>query len=250
MDKTLQKILSNEYLLKTIYNNFNVAAIFLGGSRSLRLNTEESDYDLNIILYDNDKKALNNYNKLFNSYPCGYFKDNKNTVHWNYTFSKFEDNYNIPYFKYWAVEAYYAYKNNDNDLLIIDANIANYHKLTMINWFQKALKKCIEEDKIYMQDILYFKPNSAEFKSRVDARVYHLCLINRLLKTNGGLSEEDRNTLIKIKQYAKCNSKMLSIESRDCFDNNIMSWILNNIQELLSTDTDNNGSSNNILNGL
>lgn len=240
MDKTLKKILSSDYLLKTIYSNFNVAAIFLGGSRSLGLNTEESDYDLNIIVCDTSKKALNNYNELFKKYPCGYFKDNKNTIHWSYTFSKFEDNYNIPYFKYWAIEAYYAYKNNENDLLIIDNNIANYHKLTMRNWLPKALKKCIEEDKIYMQNILYFKPNSAEFKSRVDTKVYHLCLINRLLKTDGNLSAEDRDILIKIKQYAKCNQKMRSTASRDYFDNNSMSWVLNNIQELLTIDIENN----------
>lgn len=222
-------------LLPYIIKDYNVAAVLLGGSTTLRLNTENSDLDLVAVL---DNSTLNRLQekelKIFENQIPEYLYYDKKLIHWYYDSPDCFSKSNCYHFDLWAIEAAFGYSLYDNVLYL-------QNKVTLMNYLQalknyvpSALDSCIKRYKHLIESIVQADTHTCG--NLITKEIYHLCVINTLFK-KGYLTEEDKAQALQIKQYAKQNTLLNSKQTQNTYNIDTLIYLKQSMSELLKNTT-------------
>lgn len=205
-DNEIKKIILSEECFNFMTFPYDAKAIIYGGSRMLGLENDESDFDLNILISDEE---LSEVKDRFNE-SCGvsnYFVDSETekSIHWYYI----SENLNAPrYFwyhdLYWEIEANFAYtKDNDNVILLVKDKEKLYKFYdTIYKRFKKNLILLKDND---YEKINYIIKNNFELLA-MDKDIYHLCVISCLLNNIAF----DKEKLSELKHICKENASIMT----------------------------------------
>lgn len=203
MDSIIKKILSNPQLLNIISENKKICGIVMGGSRMLNLESSDSDYDLNIIMNDQDAKEINSkYEDI--DVPNAYFVIDGFTVHWHYMSASQLVGFAKYHRIFWQIESYYGWQKNDNYLLINDKEVVEQTYNTIKKRFKKHLILLKEQYNNLILNII----NNNTIQYHVYKDLYHLCIISCLVN-NITLNKQ---LLLKLKKYCAQNSSKMYME--------------------------------------
>lgn len=219
--------LENSLLIfKTIFKQGDIKGIYLGGSRSLNINSKSSDYDIDIILDNKYEKFIISILKY--SCPLIYLEENESEQHAHFYFNTVDNltAYSSYLFE-WIIENYLNRENNLNNALILDKSAINhYFNVTSKELYQESLISLKKLHKNLFDETI--NNNLTWLSKRLTKRVTHLVIINCLLRNK----PIDKYKIIELKKYAKENENRLLIDPPIKYDISTMLYLKENIIEL------------------
>lgn len=217
-----------EQILPIILKNYKVAALLIGGSRSVGLGAPESDYDLTVLLDPESIPQAMADAQLLRDQPQNYLEWNGLTIHWYYTNPNCAKN-NFYHFDLWAVEAAFEYEKYNNTLYVWEPEILRQYQQSLKSYLPEALERSIKKYGHLMQTIT--ETNLRDCGMEITKEIYHLCAANILLK-HKKLTATDRLFLQVVKKYAKQNDTTISKRKQNKYDLEILKSIKAHIDEL------------------
>ena len=225
-----EDILQKSWLLNSflIFKNifFEIYGLYIGGSRALNINSENSDLDIIIILSNKYVKFLQSI--ITYQFPLFYLEDIDTGLYAHYYFHS-EDvliNY-VSYFNIWVIEAFLnRTKNLVNSLIIHKNKVDNFFNLTLKKAFNSSLQ-IIKNSNIKLLEKV--KNNDLTWLSkRLSKEIVHLAIINCLLQNK----KIDKEKIIKLKEYSKLNCERLLIDPPINFEPTVIQYLKDNLIEL------------------
>lgn len=217
-------------ILKFICKDYEVAAILFGGSRTLRMNNEDSDCDLTVLLEPASAAKVKSIEAdLYCNQVAEYIKCGNTVVHWYYTHPDCNKN-NFYHFDLWAIEAVFGYEKYNNILYLQNPNTLKAYFSSIKQYLPTALDNCLKTYADLFDNII--NSDVAACGYEITKEVYHLCTINILLK-NGLITAQDKIFLQSVKSYAKKNNTIVSKRKQNKYDQKIIKMVQENMKELL-----------------
>lgn len=219
--------IENSYnLIYTFISKKDIYGAYIGGSRALKINSNESDYDIIFILNTKYKDFITSLIKY--PFPLFYLEEINTEQHAHFYFHTVDKIFKYTsYFPEWVVENHLNREENKKSALTFDKNAIN----TFFNITNKAVYKenLHELKKMYKNFFEEVSNNNLIWLSkRLSKRVTHLVIINCLLKNK----PIDKNKIIELKKYAKENENRLLVDPPIKYNLNTMLYLKENIIEL------------------
>lgn len=200
-----KNLFDDENFLKYLKLNHDIKAIFIGGSRMFDLNSEDSDYDINIVVSDEYfKKQFDSVNT-----PILYAKYKGHGVHWYYVSPDFKINnkYSNYILDIWQVELYYGLKNKNNIIKIYDEEYFEKYKKSIEQSFNTNLLLIKNKYTSFM--ISASKTNSNILLANNITKFHYFLYVLSYLITNKKMNVD---YIKAIKKIAKFNDRKFSFE--------------------------------------
>lgn len=216
--------LLNSYIIfKTIFKE--IYGIYIGGSRALNINSDNSDIDIVFILPNKYIDLIKQITKF--PFPLFYLENTKINTHAHFYFHSYDKLFKYPYFQEWAVEAYLNRKNNLLNSIILDKNKVDiFFNTTLKEAYIPSMKNLKESHNMLLTEL---KSNDLIWLSKMlDKNVVHLAIINCQLQNK----QIDKDKIIKLKEYAKLNCNRLLMDPPIQFEPEIMQYLKDSLIEL------------------
>jgi len=201
MEEFKKDLLESELYKKYILNNKEPICVYVSGSRCINLETEESDYDLVVLVEEDLSEYVNNthiykINEDFSKYGLTYKKGNKH-VHWYYStiysfisnryFSRQTRPFSTIFFNHMDFEKSIIYINPKYKKLI-DFLIENKKKLTELEAYRFYFFSDVDERIKFIHGDCY-----------LDKATYSAVCASYLVQDEE-ITEEDKEFLIRAKK--------------------------------------------------